>query len=525
MNSRPGDSSQDNGDYALDRKGNPIVDRYGRPVRRRSSLPKPAENAGSDRSASPLPPLSDNRGGARLSDRLSSSPSDSPRSGSAQPSSSRHDATSDRPAPPQYRRASGGSYGATAGAAGAGAAGAAGAAGYGNRGYNDRGYGDRGLNDRGYNDRAYHNEDFGQPDQSRYQHSHDGYGDYSQREYSREIPSRRDERLSRFGRNEGREGWRRPKERKAKPPRRRRKLGIGKSIGLVLLLILALIVGAGVWVDTSLNRTEALAKYDGRPGNTKGTNWLLVGSDSRAGLDQADADRLMAGELDDTLGRTDTIMVVHIPSFGGKPKIVSFPRDSLVDIPGYGQNKINQAFTLGGPQLLQQTIEQATGMRIDHYAEIGFGGFANLVDAVGGINMCVPEALNDPMAGINVQAGCQDMDGPTALGYVRSRYTSAGGDLDRVQRQRDFVSALGKEIASPGTLLNPFRFFPVIGGLTDSLTVNEKDHVWHLARLAIAIAGGADQETVPVGGYQDLDVGNVVIWDEQGAQQLFDSMK
>lgn len=499
MNSRPGDSSHDNGDYALDRHGKPILDRYGRPVRRRSSLPKPAEPA---RDSRPLPPADGARRGPRLRDRLS-------------PSSSSDDATSARPAPPTYRRAprnTGAPYGAAAGGgAGAGA-------------YEAYRGAQKADNYNGSYD--YHgNEGYGQPNegygQPRQEQGGNG-GTYSQREYPHDIPSRREERLAAF-RKGGRDSW--PTPRRPKPPRRRRRFGVGKTIGLVLFLIIALVIGTGVWVDTSLNRTDALAKYDGRVGNTKGTNWLLVGSDSRAGLDAEDASRLMAGELDDTVGRTDTIMLVHVPSFGGKPKIVSFPRDSLVDIPGHGQDKINQAFSLGGPQLLQHTIEQSTGLRIDHYAEIGFGGFANLVDAVGGINMCVPEPLDDPMAGINVQAGCQDMDGPTALGYVRSRYTSAGGDLDRVKRQRDFVSALGGEIASPGTLLNPFRFFPVISGLTDSLTVNDKDHVWHLARLAVAIAGGAEQETVPVGSYQDLDVGNVVIWDEQGAQQLFDSMK
>lgn len=280
-----------------------------------------------------------------------------------------------------------------------------------------------------------------------------------------------------------------------------------------------------VWVDTNLQRTDALADYEGRPGGSIGaTNWLLVGSDSRAGLNAEDADRLMAGELGDTTSRTDTIMVVHVPMFG-KATMLSIPRDSYVNIPGQGESKINEAFTIGGPQLLQQTVEQATGIHIDRYAEIGFGGFANVVDAMGDINICVPEPLDDPMAGINLQAGCQDMDGPTALGYVRSRYASANGDLDRVERQRQFLNAMSDKLMSFGTIANPFRLFPVIDALSKSLTVNEGDHVWNLGKLALGMTGGVNQETVPIAGYQDTYSGNVALWDEAAAEQVFEKLR
>ena len=246
----------------------------------------------------------------------------------------------------------------------------------------------------------------------------------------------------RAGRGEPPRPTRRPRGRATPRPRKRKRFGFFKALGLLLAIVLAFSIGAAVWIDTKLQRIDALQDYDGRLGNTSGTNWLLVGSDSRAGLSQEDADRLMAGELDESVGRTDTIMVVHIPRFGGDATMLSLPRDSWVDIPGYGQNKLNQAFSLGGPALLQQTVEQATGIHLDHYAEIGFGGFANVVDAVGGVEMCLDEPLDDPMAGINLQAGCQELDGPTALGYVRSRYASAQGDLDRVERQRKFLSLI-----------------------------------------------------------------------------------
>lgn len=338
------------------------------------------------------------------------------------------------------------------------------------------------------------------------------------------YPDDRSDR-GRDGRGEPPRPTRRPRGRATPRPRKRKRFGFFKALGLLLAIVLAFSIGAAVWIDTKLQRTDALQDYDGRLGSTSGTNWLLVGSDSRAGLSEEDADRLMAGELDDSVGRTDTIMVVHIPRFGGDATMLSLPRDSWVDIPGYGQNKLNQAFSLGGPALLQQTVEQATGIHLDHYAEIGFGGFANVVDAVGGVEMCLDEPLEDPMAGINLQAGCQELDGPTALGYVRSRYASAQGDLDRVERQRKFLAALSEKIKSPGTLLNPFKNLKVADALSANMTVNEDDHVWNLASLGLAMAGGAKQETVPIAGYENTYAGNVALWDDAGAEEMFAKLR
>lgn len=308
-------------------------------------------------------------------------------------------------------------------------------------------------------------------------------------------------------------------------PRRRRRFRPLRVLGALVLVVLLVAAGSAWWVDSKLQRVDALTDYDGRPGNTKGTNWLLVGSDSREGMSEEDGERYAAGDLSEGGSRTDTIIVVHVPAFGGKPTMVSIPRDSYVDVPGYGQDKINSAFSYGGPQLLQQTIEQNTGMRIDHYMEIGFGGFGNVVDAVGGVTLCPKEPIDDPMAGINIPAGCQEMDGPTALGYVRTRYTSANGDLDRVERQREFLNAVVKKVGSFGTIANPFKAFPLMGAFTDAITVDKGDHVWHLASLAFGLVRGADQQTVPVGGYADTDAGSVLLWDDVGAEDLFKKMR
>ena len=187
-------------------------------------------------------------------------------------------------------------------------------------------------------------------------------------------------------------------------------------------------------------------------------------------------------------------------------------------------DKINAAFAYGGPKLLAQTVEGNTGLHIDHYAEIGMGGLANVVDSVGGVDICVPEPINDPLAGIDLQEGCQKLEGSDALGYVRTRAT-AMGDLDRVQRQREFFAALLDKITSPATLINPFRSISLINHTASSFIVGDGDHVWHLARVALAMGSGVDTETVPIGGFQDTVVGNVVLWDDEGAQQLWDSMK
>lgn len=152
------------------------------------------------------------------------------------------------------------------------------------------------------------------------------------------------------------------------------------------------------------------------------------------------------------------------------------------------------------------------------------GGLANVVDALGGVQLCPTEPINDPLAGINVEPGCQPMDGPTALGYVRTRATALG-DLDRVQRQREFFSALMAEATQGSTLANPFQAFPMASAVAESFTVGEKDHAWHLARMGLAMRGGITTETVPYAGFADYDVGNVVLWDDAAAQQLFHSLK
>ncbi len=317
----------------------------------------------------------------------------------------------------------------------------------------------------------------------------------------------------------------------ARPPQRQRKGGGGRrvlKILLVLLVILALVALAMiVYVQLNLRRTEVLTDYEGRPAATPGTDWLIVGSDSRAGSEQEGE---VGGE------RADTIMLLHTGESG--VTLVSLPRDSYVDIPAYGdraasQNKINAAYAFGGPDLLARTVELNTGIRLDHYVEIGFGGFTEIVDALGGVQLCVDEPLVDEVSGADFpEAGCYQADGFQALAFVRSRKTDPRGDLGRVERQQQFLSAVFAETLSPGTLLNPFRTWRVINAGLDAVVVDPGFGVWDGLQLVRALrqlpAPDTVKTTVPI---SDPDfrpgggVGSTVRWDEELAEQLFAALR
>jgi LCP family protein required for cell wall assembly len=299
---------------------------------------------------------------------------------------------------------------------------------------------------------------------------------------------------------------------------------ISSSLVIAVLLCFAGVLGGALWLETAMHRQAVLTDYPGRPGSGPGSTWLLVGSDSRRGLTVEQQEALATGG-DTGNGRTDTILLVHLPAFGSgtATTMVSIPRDSYVPIPGYGRDKINAAFAMGGGPLLAETVEQATGLRIDHYAEVGFSGFAVLVDAVGGVTVCPTEPIDNPLAGIKLPAGCQKLGGGDALGYVRSRATPRA-DLDRMVDQRQFMSALLHRVTSPVTWLNPWRWYSVPRAAAGALTVDHSDHVWDLARLAWALHSSPVTLTVPIGEFTNSDAGSVVVWDHEKAAALFDAL-
>ena len=297
----------------------------------------------------------------------------------------------------------------------------------------------------------------------------------------------------------------------------------GRRALLVLLLVVALLVGLFLYFYARIEKVDAVTDYEGRPEAGSGTNWLIVGSDSREGLSDEEVKDLHLGRAAGR--RTDTIILLHEPA-SGAPTLVSLPRDSYVPIPGRGRNKLNAAYAFGGAPLLVQTVEQVTGLRIDHYAEIGFGGFVGMTDAVGGVEICPSRRIRDQKSGLRVDKGCQEMDGPTALAYVRARYFDPKGDLGRVERQQEFLGAVFDRAASPATLLNPFRIVSLGNAATTALRIDDGDGPVSLVQFALtmrAVAGGdGTRVTVPVADVNySTPAGSAVRWDRERALELF----
>lgn len=287
-----------------------------------------------------------------------------------------------------------------------------------------------------------------------------------------------------------------------------------RTLKWVLLLWLVFLVATPFYALRQVSTVEAFPTGD-RPAEQDGTTYLVVGSDSREGLSPEERKRLGTGGASGQ--RTDTMMLLHIGA--GPNLLMSIPRDSIVAIPGHGRTKINAAYAFGGPELLIRTLEQNTGIRIDEYVEIGFGGFVDVVDAVGGIEICPERDMTDKDANLSIKKGCQEADGVTALGYARSRKTDPRfGDITRAKHQREVVSAVGREAVSPWSVVNPFRYWKLNTSAAETLTVSEGTGPVDLARFAWAMTrvNGEDGLTcgVPI---SDL----AVHWDKQRAQQMF----
>ena len=220
---------------------------------------------------------------------------------------------------------------------------------------------------------------------------------------------------------------------------------------LVVVVLIVALASSYFWVGSKLNRAVALPAFSGQ---SAGDNWLIVGSDTRNGLTPRQIRRLHVG-FDFGTANSDSLMLLHMGT--GRPVLISIPRDSYVPIPGNGDNKINAALGFGGPALLVQTVENVTGLRINHYMGIGFGGLVSVVNNVGGVRVCLPAAINDPSySGANLSAGCHNLNGTQALAFVRDRHSFATSDLQRIQDQRYFLKALLSKATSPGVYLNPF---------------------------------------------------------------------
>jgi LCP family protein required for cell wall assembly len=306
--------------------------------------------------------------------------------------------------------------------------------------------------------------------------------------------------------------------------RRRPRLRLVLAIvaGLVVVLLI-LVIGGYFYLDGKLHRQDVLVSYAGQPAAGAGTNWLITGSDSRQGLTRKQEHKYHTG-VDISGQRSDTIMVLHIPANGGPAILISLPRDSYVPIPGYASNKLNAAYSFGGPKLLAETVQNATGLRIEHYMGIGFGGLVNVVNSVGGVTMCFKHSIYDAASGLHLKKGCHTLNGGQALAFVRTRHNFASQDLQREQNQRVFLRALLTKVTSTSTMLNPFAVIPAALGSVDSLTVDESTHLKDLLSVAFALRH-AETTTVPVASANYLtSAGDAVKWDPAKAKQLFNDL-
>ncbi|MFF9402794.1 LCP family protein [Streptomyces sp. NPDC014744] len=310
-----------------------------------------------------------------------------------------------------------------------------------------------------------------------------------------------------------------------------RRIKVG-ALSLVVV-VLAVSIGTYFWADSKLNREVDLSKVIERPKEGDGTNYLIVGSDSRAGMTDEDKKRLHTGSAEGK--RTDSMMILHDGSNG--PTLISLPRDSNVEIPSYKGSdsgklypargrftKLNAAYAEDGPELLVRTVEFNTGLHIDHYVEIGFGGFANIVDAIGGVELDIPKAFKDKKSGADFKAGKQTLNGEQSLAFVRTRYAFAESDLARTKNQQKFLAALASQTATPSTILNPFKLYPTMSAGLDTLIVDEDMSIWSLGQMFFAMKGvtGGDGTSMnmPISG----STGGNLVWDKAKVKQLVDQL-
>lgn len=302
---------------------------------------------------------------------------------------------------------------------------------------------------------------------------------------------------------------------------------------MVCIGVLVLAIGAvGYYASRGLNALDSVSRdsaltpqdYEGRPAaptpstNAAGDevaapiNFVLMASDSR-------------GSIED--GRSDSLMVAHVSGDRKSVYLVSFPRDMWVEIPGRGMGKINWAYSYGGPQLTVRTLEQLTGVRMDHTVLVDFEGFIQLVDAVGGIEVYNPWET-EQNAGYHFNEGMIQLDGEQALVYVRERYQLPNGDLDRAYRQRTVVKAIIQKIMTPEVLANPATFTDVVGQLADTVTVDEGMTNSFVTDLAFSMrlegTGSIAMLQAPISGFDTINGQSVDVVDQEAMAELSDAL-
>jgi LCP family protein required for cell wall assembly len=307
--------------------------------------------------------------------------------------------------------------------------------------------------------------------------------------------------------------------------RQRRALLLVSSV----LSAVVLLAAASAWAVTSYVN-DSLTRINAGTGGTPSSgplNILVVGLDERTGLTRQQQLLLHvganSGETD-----TDTMMLVHVAGDHRAVEVVSLPRDSWVSIPGHGMNKINSALAAGGPQLMVSTVEQLTGLVINDYVEVDFEAFVKVIDALGGVNICLPYAVDDPDSGLDISAGLHHVNGITALEYARDRHSFPTSDLARIQDQQQLLATALTEGIGSGTLTNPARLTSFLSAVRGAVKV---DQGFNVVSLADELRGISPSDvtftTVPLSNadYTTPTGESAVLWNNAAATALFTGLK
>jgi LCP family protein required for cell wall assembly len=324
-------------------------------------------------------------------------------------------------------------------------------------------------------------------------------------------------------------------------PRRKgrgsRRHAVGKVI-LAVVVVLAMATGLTVvflyrHLNGNLNVVDVVPQLQNRPAKVKvegpqePLNVLVMGSDTRQGKGNRVDNQTDIGQ------RSDTTILMHLSADRKRAYGISIPRDSAVNrpdcrtrkggtIPGGQRVLWNDAFSVGGPACTIQQFEQLTGVRLDHYVVVDFNGFKGMVDAIGGVRVCIPEPIVDPAHGINIPAGTRKLEGQQALNYVRERYVVGNGsDIGRMKRQQAFIASMAHQVVTAGTLARPDKLIRFLESATKSLTLDKGlDNLSKIAGL------GNDFRGIGLDNIQFLTIPNTVdptnpnhlVWTAQARQ-------
>ncbi|WP_235457108.1 LCP family protein [Williamsia sp. Leaf354] len=314
-------------------------------------------------------------------------------------------------------------------------------------------------------------------------------------------------------------------------------------LAIALASVAVLVLTGYAWngitdLENNVTRLGGLSLGSGQDG---AVDILMVGTDSRTDaqgnpLSPAEAAKLHAG--DEVATNTDTILLIRIPNDGSSATAISIPRDSYVDVPGIGMSKINAAYgatkearrealvesgtspeqaqtesTAAGRKALIDTVAKLTGVQVDHYAEVGLVGFVLLTDAVGGVDVCLKNPVDEPLSGARFRAGRQVLDGAQALSFVRQRHDLPRGDLDRIVRQQVFMASLAQKVLSAGTLTNPGKLSDLEQAVSRSIVIDDNWDILKFVEQLKDLSGGKVKfATIPVTDEQG--------WSEDGQQSV-----